>query len=126
MTDVRKAVTATDPSYKKHQSRPSTSSRKTTPQAIPKLGKNPRDREKELDDERWWDEERQSFPEYWYVSLSVSSTPCSLGCVSQLAIFPSCWSLLVSGSLPFTNHFHFHPPASSPDMQVIGVTPIFF
>ncbi len=67
MTDVRKAVTATDPSYKKHSSRPSTSSRKTTPQSAPKLGKNPRDREKELDDERWWDEERQSFPEYWYV-----------------------------------------------------------
>jgi hypothetical protein len=41
--------------------------RRTTPQTAPKLGKNPRDREKELDEQRWWDEERESFPEYWYV-----------------------------------------------------------
>lgn len=81
MTDVRKAVAATDPSYKKHSSRPSTSSRKITPQSAPKLGKNPRDREKELDDERWWDEERQSFPEYWYVVNKLSFVFHSFNCV---------------------------------------------
>jgi hypothetical protein len=64
LTDVRKAVTATDPSYKKHSSRPAAMTRRTTPQSVPKLGKNPRDREKELDEQRWWDEERESFPEY--------------------------------------------------------------
>ena len=81
MTDVRKAVSATDPSYKKHSSRPSTSSRKITPQSAPKLGKNPRDREKELDDERWWDEERQSFPEYWYVVNNLRFVFHSFNCV---------------------------------------------
>ena len=39
--------------------------RRITPQTAPKLGKNHRDREKELDEQRWWDEERESFPEYW-------------------------------------------------------------
>lgn len=67
LTDVRKAVSATDPSSKKYSSRP-TMSRRSTPQSLPKLGKNPREREKELDQERWWDEERESFPEYWYVT----------------------------------------------------------
>jgi hypothetical protein len=103
LTDVRKAVTATDPSYKKHSSRPAAMTRRTTPQSVPKLGKNPRDREKELDEQRWWDEERESFPEYWYVAstflcFTTSSRPCP---------FPS-------------GHFRFHPPALSPDMQVIS------
>jgi hypothetical protein len=30
-----------------------------------KLGRNPRDREKEWEEERWWEEERESFPQYW-------------------------------------------------------------
>ncbi|KAK3302171.1 uncharacterized protein B0T15DRAFT_295123 [Chaetomium strumarium] len=64
LTDVRKAVTATDPTYKKHSSRPAPMARKSSTQNAPKLGKSPRDREKELDDERWWDEERESFPQY--------------------------------------------------------------
>ncbi|KAL2157029.1 hypothetical protein VTH06DRAFT_7949 [Thermothelomyces fergusii] len=63
LTDVRKAVTVTDSSSKKHPSRPSMS-RRVTPQSVPKLGKSPRDRERELDEQRWWDEERESFPEY--------------------------------------------------------------
>ena len=56
MTDVRKAVSA---------SRPSTMTRRTTPQSAQKLGKSPRDREREWEEERWWDEERESFPQYW-------------------------------------------------------------
>ncbi|KAK0736995.1 hypothetical protein B0T21DRAFT_437924 [Apiosordaria backusii] len=64
MTDVRKAVSASDPNYKKHSSRPTTMTRRITPQSAPKLGRSPRDRERELDDERWWDEERESFPQY--------------------------------------------------------------
>ncbi|KAK4456127.1 hypothetical protein QBC34DRAFT_10276 [Podospora aff. communis PSN243] len=55
MTDVRKAVGA---------SRPTTMTRRTTPQSAQKLGKNPRDREREWEEERWWDEERESFPQY--------------------------------------------------------------
>lgn len=85
MTDVRKAVTATDPSAKKYSSRPPLTTRKSNSGSVPKLGRNPRDREKELEDERWWDEERQSFPEYWYVILfflvglvcfTASTAPC--------------------------------------------------
>lgn len=95
MTDVRKAVTATDPSYKKHSSRPSTATRKISPQTVPKLGRNPREREKDLDDERWWDEERQSFPEYWYV-------------VNHCLCFATFNYVFV----PPSDHFHIHPPAS--------------
>ena len=47
--------------------------RRTTPQSAQKLGKNPRDREREWEEERWWDEERESFPQYWYVTCTVSS-----------------------------------------------------
>lgn len=94
MTDVRKAVTASDPTYKKHSSRPPAMTRRTTPQTVPKLGKNPRDREKELEDERWWDEERESFPQYWYVVNPVLRSTAAL----RLAPFPS-------------KHCRFHPPA---------------
>ncbi|AEO69244.1 uncharacterized protein THITE_2119417 [Thermothielavioides terrestris NRRL 8126] len=64
LTDVRKAVGSTDPSAKKHSSRPAAMTRRTTPQSVPKLGRNPRDREKEWEEERWWDEERESFPQF--------------------------------------------------------------
>ncbi len=67
MTDVRKAVTASDLSSKHKSSRPAPLTRRQTPQVAQKLGKNPRDRERELEDERWFDEERDSFPTYWYV-----------------------------------------------------------
>lgn len=63
MTDVKKAVTATDPS--RFGKRPSTLSRRQTPVTVQKLGKNPRDREREWQDS--WDDERESFPQFWYV-----------------------------------------------------------
>lgn len=62
MTDVRKAVTVSDPSRPK---RPQALARRTTPSVVPKLGKNPRDREREWDEERGWEDERESFPQYW-------------------------------------------------------------
>lgn len=40
--------------------------RRATPQTAQKLGKNPRDREREWEEERWFDEERESFPQFWY------------------------------------------------------------
>jgi len=64
MTDVRKAVAASDTSpASRHKPAASASSRRAaaTPQ---KLGKSPRDREREWEDERWWEEERESFPQY--------------------------------------------------------------
>jgi len=62
MTDVRKAASGT---------RPAVMTRRTTPQSAQKLGKNPRDREREWEEERWWEEERESFPQYWYVLGTV-------------------------------------------------------
>lgn len=64
MTDVRKAVTTSDPSVRYKTSRPAPMTRRTTPQAAQKLGKNPRDREREWEEERWWEDERESFPQY--------------------------------------------------------------
>ncbi|KAI0128659.1 hypothetical protein BJ170DRAFT_339729 [Xylariales sp. AK1849] len=62
MTDVRKAVTVSDVSRPR---RPPTLSRRSTPQSVPKLGKNPRNREREWAEERVsWEDERESFPQY--------------------------------------------------------------
>ncbi|KAI2613110.1 uncharacterized protein GGS25DRAFT_518792 [Hypoxylon fragiforme] len=60
-TDVRKAVANSDLSKPR---RPQTLSRKSTPQVVQKLGKNPRDREREWEEERWFDDERESFPQF--------------------------------------------------------------
>jgi hypothetical protein len=86
MTDVRKAVTISELSakYNSKSSRPAPLTRRTTPQVAQKLGKSPREREREWDDERWWDDERESFPQFWYVKhspllLLILHTPF-LGC----------------------------------------------
>ncbi|KAJ8130895.1 hypothetical protein O1611_g2733 [Lasiodiplodia mahajangana] len=62
MTDVRKAGSTTDASRSR---RPQTLTRKSTPQALQKLGKNPKDREREWEEEQWSGDERESFPQYW-------------------------------------------------------------
>ncbi|KAJ9151788.1 Life-span regulatory factor domain-containing protein [Pleurostoma richardsiae] len=64
LTDVRKAVAVSEPSTRHKSSRPPPMTRRVTPQAALKLGKNPRDREREWEDERWWEEERESFPQF--------------------------------------------------------------
>ncbi|KAK4140321.1 uncharacterized protein C8A04DRAFT_39978 [Dichotomopilus funicola] len=114
LTDVRKAVSATDPSSKKYSSRP-TMSRRSTPQSLPKLGKNPRDREKELDQERWWDEERESFPEYCMICEKqfVPYDDQSLYC-SEDASISSVPSRYSSSSYPATTQYPFYsgPPES--------------
>lgn len=63
-TDVRKAVTVSDLSRPR---RPQVLTRRSTPQVLQKLGKNPRDREREWEEERWWEDERESFPQFWCV-----------------------------------------------------------
>ncbi|TGJ86136.1 hypothetical protein E0Z10_g2648 [Xylaria hypoxylon] len=65
MTDVRKAGSAADASRSR---RPQTLTRKSTPQTLQKLGKNPRDREREWEEQQWSEDEGQSFPQYWYAS----------------------------------------------------------
>lgn len=78
-TDVRKAVTTSDLSKPR---RPQTLSRKSTPQVVHKLGKNPRDREREWEEERFFEDERESFPQFWYVyyallrMISMLGEPC--------------------------------------------------
>lgn len=65
LTDVRKAVTVSDLSKPR---RPQTLSRKQTPQTALKLGKSPKVREKEWEEERWFEDDRESFPQFWYVA----------------------------------------------------------
>lgn len=71
MTDVRKAVTATDPSTKFR--RPGMT-RRHTPVSAQKLGQSHRERERERDRHDAWDDERESFPQFWYAADS-SMTP---------------------------------------------------
>jgi hypothetical protein len=120
LTDVRKAVNASDlnsSSARHRPSRPAPMIRRNTPQTS-KLGKNPRDREREWEEERWWDEERESFPQYWYVlpecylftldaspRLDDSTKPSSDRPLVYLLSFPN-------------RLFLFRPLASSPDVQV--------
>lgn len=66
MTDVRKAVTVSDLSKPR---RPQTLSRRQTPQTVQKLGKSARAREKEWEEERWFEDDRESFPQFWYVTV---------------------------------------------------------
>ncbi|KAF6843737.1 hypothetical protein CMUS01_01747 [Colletotrichum musicola] len=73
MTDVKKAVAATDPS--RFGKRPSTLSRRQTPVTVQKLGKNPRDREREWQDS--WDDERESFPQFCVRPSHMSSFLCT-------------------------------------------------
>lgn len=67
MTDVRKAVTLSELSakYNSKSSRPAPTIRRSTDRSAHKLGKSPRERQQEWDDERWWEDERESFPQYW-------------------------------------------------------------
>lgn len=64
-TDVRKAVGVTDPSSRHKASRPAMT-RRGTSQFGTKLGKNPREREREMEDDHWLSDERESFPLFWY------------------------------------------------------------
>ncbi|GAP89703.2 putative life-span regulatory factor [Rosellinia necatrix] len=61
MTDVRKSGVAADSSRSR---RPQTLARKSTPQTLQKLGKSPRDREREWVEEQWVEDERESFPQF--------------------------------------------------------------
>ncbi|KAK8933071.1 hypothetical protein VCV18_001616 [Metarhizium anisopliae] len=60
MTDVRKSMTATDPTSK--HKRPGMT-RRHTPVNAQKLGRSHREREREHQDA--WEDERESFPQYW-------------------------------------------------------------
>lgn len=62
-TDVRKSVTVSDMSKPK---RPGLS-RKHTPVSAQKLGKSHRERERQWEMETSFDDERESFPQFWYV-----------------------------------------------------------
>lgn len=87
MTDVRKAVTLSELSakYNSRASRPEPT-RRTTDKSVTKLGKSSRDREREWEDERWFQDERESFPQFWYVKLSPLLVSISL----HIAFVGSC------------------------------------
>lgn len=70
-TDIRKTVGVSDMSKPK---RPAVS-RRQTPVSFQKLGKSQRERER--DQQLMWDDERESFPQYWYVEINTCRLPCS-------------------------------------------------
>ncbi|KAK6950102.1 hypothetical protein Daesc_008428 [Daldinia eschscholtzii] len=80
-TDVRKVGTTSDVSKPR---RPQTLTRKSTPQTVLKLGKNPRDREREWEEERWVEDERESFPQFCLASASES--PFDLDAAARFAV----------------------------------------
>lgn len=60
--DLRnKSVTVSDMSKPKRPAMP----RRHTPVSAQKLGRSPRERERDRHDT--WDDERESFPQFWYV-----------------------------------------------------------
>ncbi|KAI8634554.1 hypothetical protein F5Y19DRAFT_469614 [Xylariaceae sp. FL1651] len=128
LTDVRKAGSAADPSRSR---RPQTLTRKSTPQVLQKLGKNPRDREREWEEERWSEDERESFPQYCmtcekqFIAQDERFLYCSEACRKhdQSATISSHSSVKMhngynSGSLPFYAAGHPEPrdiiPRASP------------
>ncbi|KAL8295023.1 hypothetical protein RB597_008409 [Gaeumannomyces tritici] len=63
-TDVRKAVVDSSSSSRHKSSSRSTMARKATPQTAHKLAKSPRSRDRDYQEQHWWEEERESFPQY--------------------------------------------------------------
>ncbi|KAK7908276.1 hypothetical protein PG985_015579 [Apiospora marii] len=129
MSDVRKAVTVSDLSRPR---RPQTLSRKSTPQVLQKLGKTQRSREKELEEERWWEEERESFPQFCmtcekqfipqdeaYVYCSEACRKYDQGSSSNPSAYPIPRTQeIIGGNLPFYAAGHPEPrdiiPRASP------------
>ncbi|KAH7041134.1 uncharacterized protein B0I36DRAFT_19776 [Microdochium trichocladiopsis] len=82
MTDVRKAVGVSDLS----KGRRPQLSRRATPQTVQKLGKNPKTRERESEEQRLWDNDRECFPQFCmtcekqFLSADETSLYCSDVC----------------------------------------------
>lgn len=51
-------------------SRPTAMTRRSSTQTSQKLGRSPRERERDWDEDRWFEDERESFPQYWYVNMT--------------------------------------------------------
>ncbi|KAI0024866.1 hypothetical protein F4780DRAFT_480566 [Xylariomycetidae sp. FL0641] len=108
MTDVRKAVAAADLGRPK---RPALS-RKNTPQTLGKLGKNAREREREWEEERCWEDDRESFPQFCmtcekqFIPQDARFLYCSETCrkhdqTSSGAATTSAFQTSTSTSIPF-------------------------
>ncbi|KAJ0298767.1 hypothetical protein COL516b_009567 [Colletotrichum fioriniae] len=99
---TEKTVTATDPS--RYGKRPSTLTRRQTPQ---KLGKNPRDREREREQQDSWDDERESFPQFWTMSQPhMGNYPFYAACN------PEPRDIVPRASPSRPNSMHFSPPTT--------------
>ncbi|KAI1378278.1 hypothetical protein F4677DRAFT_389662 [Hypoxylon crocopeplum] len=124
-TDVRKAVTNSDLSKPR---RPQTLTRKSTPQTVQKLGKNPRDREREWEEERWFDDERESFPQFC-MTCEKQFTPqdekflyCSEACREHdqnASVRSSSSHHSVRGHDGFGGHLPFYSAGSSEPRDII-------
>ncbi|KAB5570166.1 hypothetical protein GE09DRAFT_697941 [Coniochaeta sp. 2T2.1] len=136
MTDVRKnsAVTLDELSakYNSKNARPTLLTRRTTDKlSSTKLGKSPRQREQEWDDERWWEDERESFPQYCMTCEKQFATQdervlyCSKECraydqenTTPAAVYPSHHSSNLTTHYPYYADAHTEPrdiiPRASP------------
>jgi len=82
MTDVRKAVAVSDLS----KGRRPQLSRRATPQNVLKLGKNPKTRERESEEQKWGNSDRECFPQFCmtcekqFLSVDEGSLYCSDVC----------------------------------------------
>ncbi|KAI1191327.1 hypothetical protein F5B17DRAFT_331853 [Nemania serpens] len=110
MTDVRKAGGATESSRSR---RPQTLVRKSTPQALHKLGKNPKDREREWEADQWSEDERESFPQYCmtcekqFIVQDERCLYCSEACRRHDQSAPT------SSHAPFRSYSSYHNTSST-------------
>lgn len=111
MTDVRKATSSTRPAMM----------RRTTPQTSQKLGRNMRDREREMEEERWFEEERESFPQFCmscekqFIPDNDQSLYCSKDCrLSDQEGFGASSSSRNWGGSHATTNYPFYSASSEP------------
>ncbi|OIW33614.1 hypothetical protein CONLIGDRAFT_185240 [Coniochaeta ligniaria NRRL 30616] len=133
MTDVRKAVTLNELSakYNSKAARPAPMTRRTTDKSAQKLGKSPREREREWDDERWWEDERESFPQFCmtcekqFAAQDERVLYCSEECraydqdsTTPASVYPSSHSSNLTAHYPYYAAGHPEPrdiiPRASP------------
>ncbi|KAI0195017.1 hypothetical protein F4808DRAFT_331020 [Astrocystis sublimbata] len=122
MTDVRKAGGAVEASRLR---RPQTLTRKSTPQTLQKLGKNPRDREREWEAEQWSGDERESFPQYCmscekqFIAQDERCLYCSEACRRHDQTATTSSHAAAGSYLNYTGSLPYHSSSSNPEPRDI-------
>ncbi|KAI0391338.1 hypothetical protein F5Y17DRAFT_16926 [Xylariaceae sp. FL0594] len=111
-TDVRKVGSTTDATRSR---RPQTLTRKSTPQTLQKLGKSPRERERDWEQEQWSEDERESFPQYCMTCEKqfIAQDERFLYCSETYALLPLPWPASPFYLLIFRGRCRKHDPIST-------------